>query len=452
MYLRASQAFAAHDLDPAKHWYPAGYALLGAPFMRAMPMHPFYFVDLACLCAAFLGFAAVARRFGVGLYWSFALFLLPFADHRMLDSWVAPWSSTPVAAMLWLLLALVGAKLAEERPRLWRVGMIGVLAALVAAFRPTDLVAAGCIVGVALVHDLVRRQLRWQTLFALAAGGGAVLAAYVALYWSIYGWHLSGYMAVSRTLGFYFGNLGFKAYVLLIDPQSWFGFDAENWHQGLLLRAPWLVLGLAGFAVAPLCLRGPARWLAAALIVATVAHIVLYLSYTDLLATGIWRYWNIHYLKWLYPGMALLGLIALRELATGRRYIAFASVVAALLVTSVRIVPKPAAANEPYRMAEVIGPRHSWTEAYFELPTLQDSQGRLPTLQAVRATPLTNGLRVWAIRRDMSGPLSWAPDAGDGLGPITGQRHFRAALRFGWPCYLVPRSCSVASATGVAAP
>src|SRR4051794_27866234 len=46
-YIASARAFAAGDLDPARHWFPLGYGLLGAPFVRGWKQHPYFLVDLA---------------------------------------------------------------------------------------------------------------------------------------------------------------------------------------------------------------------------------------------------------------------------------------------------------------------------------------------------------------------------------------------------------------------
>jgi hypothetical protein len=251
--------------------------------------------------------------------------------------------------------------------------------------------------------------------------------------------HLSTYLAHSQKLGFYYDTLGYKAYTLLIDPRAWFGIDPDHWHEGLFQRAPWLVFGLAGILASWFFVAPRLRWLLAALVGAIVLSTANYLAYIDLLATGIWRYGNVHYLKWAYPGMALLGFVVLRELVVGRRKLAVAALVAAFLLCCVRVVPRLAADGETYRMALLAGPKAGWAEAYFELPLLHDALGPLPNVEASRAFPLSNGIRVHSIRRDLKGPLAW--EVGDGLGAITSQTHYRSVVEFGLPCFIFLRQC-----------
>ena len=61
-YIDAARAWAAWDLTPERHWYPPGYALLGAPFLRITPHDRFLLPDLACLIACLFACAALARR------------------------------------------------------------------------------------------------------------------------------------------------------------------------------------------------------------------------------------------------------------------------------------------------------------------------------------------------------------------------------------------------------
>ena len=138
--LDLAQALARLDFDPAHHWYPLGYALLGAPFMLRLRMHPFFFPDLACLLLAFAGFVAVARRVGFGPVWAVLVFLLAtMGDGFLFSQWVIPWNTTPVAACLWLLLAAVAGLLdGSIRPVLPTRFAIGFLAGIIPLFRPTE--------------------------------------------------------------------------------------------------------------------------------------------------------------------------------------------------------------------------------------------------------------------------------------------------------------------------
>ena len=56
-YLKSATALAHGNLQPSQHWYPLGYALLGAPFVYVTPVEPFLIPNLAlllCFCLLYL--------------------------------------------------------------------------------------------------------------------------------------------------------------------------------------------------------------------------------------------------------------------------------------------------------------------------------------------------------------------------------------------------------------
>ncbi len=117
--LESAEAFARLDLDPAHHWYPPGYALVGAPFVAlGLHAHAYFVPDLACLLLTYLGFLGFARSCGVSRAAAMALFLLSALwDHQVWREWVIPWNTTLVAALLWAMLALAASWRRESAAR-----------------------------------------------------------------------------------------------------------------------------------------------------------------------------------------------------------------------------------------------------------------------------------------------------------------------------------------------
>ncbi len=286
-YIESARALAAGALSPDRHWYPLGYSLMGAPFTRWSQGHPMLPVNLASLLLCYAGFLAFARRVGVGRGWAAALFLVAAAGSRMLfEGWIVPWSTTPAAALIWLLLATAAGHMQGAR----RPFLVGLLAAAIPLVRPTELVlAVPCVLAV-IASDLWRppargqlagsgrpedgnlrggwaRARRVRDLGLLALGGLLAVVPYGLLHWRIYGLGPSPYMAMSTGVGFTLHDFGWKAYTVLSDPRAWF-LDG----RGLLWRAPYAALAVAGLAVA--WAHGRAAVLLAAL---TVVHSVLYL-------------------------------------------------------------------------------------------------------------------------------------------------------------------------------
>jgi hypothetical protein len=437
--LRSTKALARGNLDPSQHHYPLGYALLGVPLYSEAKNHPFFLVDLLSLLGAFGGFVAVARRLALPAALAAVLFaVVTVGDGALFRQWVVPWNTTPVGAFAWLLLAACAAWLDGRR----RPFLVGVLAAAVPACRPSDaVVILPCLVTLAWADRRLWRA-RLGDWGRLAVGALLVLVPVVALHLAIYGPVESLYMQNSARIGFTLHDLGWKAYVLLLDPYPWF---ADG--KGLLQHAHWIALGLAGLV--PALARGAKdRMLAAVLVVQGV----LYVSYVDLLPTGLWRFLNIHYFAWAIPGYALLAALLLRDLAWPgwARRIALASLAGTAIVLCLRVVPEAVAEDQPAKAVDFAGPSPSFFDTYLagEL-ALRDARGVLHDDTDMRAFLYPGGVRVIGLRRDLVGPVEWlpgqAPPGFDGTAPSA---RWAASVRLAWP----PRWLRRASPPGIPVP
>ena len=442
-YLDSAQSLMAGRLVPDRHWYPLGYSALAAPFTRWSHGHPFLPVNLGSLLLCYAGFLAFARRVGVGRGWAVALFLVGAAGSRVLfEGWIVPWNTIPVAALIWLLLAATAAHMQGERQPL----LIGLLAAAIPLVRPTELLLAAPCVLAALAASLRRPQVRqgmaadgqvrrrWLRDVALLAAGGLMAAApYGVLHWRIYGMEPSPYMMMSTGLGFTLHDLGWKAYTLLADPRDWF-LDG----RGLLWRAPWAALAPAGLVVA--WAHGRAAVLLAVLV---VLHAVLYLSYVDLLPTGLWRFFNVHYWQWALPGLALLAFLAARDLLRWRRAPLFPlaplAVAASVPLLLLRPVPVEVPAGAPAKMLAYAGPPPEFGAAYFTELALRDSAGEMHGFGELRAIPVPGGMRVYALRRPFGDDPAWVTPPPDWAGgaPV----RYGIGWRLGIPCWTRLAAC-----------
>ena len=427
--LDSARALAARDLSPARHWYPLGYSLLGAPFYRlGFTGHPFVFVNLACLLVALAGFVAFASRCGTGAVAASLLFLgAVCGDRQIFSEWAIPWNSTPAAALIWLTLPVCAMWLQGRR----YPALLGALAGLMPLFRPTEAVPVAASILFVLVADWRAGGLRPVHLLRLATGGLAALLPMAALHLAIYGFAPSEYMLISRRLGFSLHDFGWKAYVILADPYPWF---ADG--PGLLRRVPWVALALAGFV--PALVRGGAAGVLAA---ALGAHLILYLTYMDLLPTGIWRFNNVHYWKWAMPGYALLAYLLLRDLVRWRwaapSYAALAGVLLAAGLSAVRVAARPAGPDMPAKMLEFHGTSPGFEQAYFSPLVVHDAQGRLENVNDIRAIPIEGGVRLIALRRPFQGAITAEPGHGLPAGLLDTQPvRYAAGLALGRPCWV----------------
>ena len=305
MYLRATQAWAAGQLDPALHWYFPGYPLLAAPFLAVTPIDPFIVPDVLCLGLAGLSFVALCARLvprpGVptlaAIVWTVTITASPLG----MRMWVEPWTTTPAAvltyASLWLLLRQI------DRPSARDAAGLGLAAGAVLLFRPTD--AAVLLVITGLVAGLVvLRRRDWRSAVAGLGGVAVAILVFAGLYTALYGLTQSQYLAGSGTIGFEWRLLPLRWVTLVVDPRGLVP------NEDSLTQAFWYVLpGIAGCAATLATARGTALARHAAILAAVTAHLVVYLIYRDLHPQGLLRYGNYHYFKWLLPVLGFYAVL-----------------------------------------------------------------------------------------------------------------------------------------------
>jgi hypothetical protein len=415
-YLKSALALARRNFSPDQHLYPLGYAITGAPFVRLWPMHPFYFVDLASLLISLAGFVSVARRCNVAPRWSVLLFVLAAAaDPVLFEQWVVPWTTTPAAAVVWLLLAVAAAHMEGRRHPV----LLGLLAVCLPILRPTDVLLAVPPLAACLLVDLRTRRLALRDVLGFAVAVLLMAGLYAGLHLKIYGLAPSYYMTMSANTGFSLHHFGWKAYLILVDPTAWIGGG-----EGLLRRAPWMILGVAGIVPA---LRRP---IPAMLAVTLAIHSLFYLSYVDLLPTGFWRYMNVHYWVWSFPGFALLALLLVRDvLQRGRRLLAVASCACVITLLCIHLDPTPAAQGEAADALDFRVDSPSFEAAYFGDLKITDAEGILSNVQNIRSIPLPGTIRVLTLTRALHGDIT---ADGEGLNDLTPTR-LRVTPRFGIP-------------------
>ena len=298
-YIELARAFAAGDLAPERHWYPLGYALLGAPFVKIWPAHPFFVVNIFCFLGLFWSCMGLSKACGFDkrLHPFLPFIAILVTAPAIFNQFVIPWNSTPVVfgvvTILWIVFR-------EKALDLLSMVVLGMLAILVVACRPSD--------GVLLVPPAVLvllRVMRENSLRRAAMLLGCAISVillglglYLLLHYRIYGAAPSPYMVHSTRLGFSSYALAYKIYSVLIDPMPYY---AEG--RGIVQRIPWLVFSLVG--IIRLCWRRTAAGITLASIVAI--NTVFYIGYADLLPYGLWRYNNIHY---FLPAIIILGFVA----------------------------------------------------------------------------------------------------------------------------------------------
>lgn len=412
LYVRSAAALAAGNLDPAVHYYPLLYPLLGLPFLSVWPSQPFFFVDLACYLLAFAGFRSVARAFGVPGWGAALLFAATtLAQFGIAKLWIEPWTTTPSAALLWLALGAMARLWQPSSDRPESVGarssavpaaILGVALGLIPFARPGDAIIGGII---ALAAAVALYRARNGRVAVIAVGSFAIAFGLMAtLYIAIYGAAASPYMLYSAQYGFNFAWLGWKAYVVLVDPHGWFGEG-----MGLLEYAPWLLLGGAGLIAACVATPPARRAVTLAVAAAGLTYTVLMLAYVDLLPTGLWRFNNLHYFKWVLP---LFGLFGVRLLLDARRRPALVlALVPVLLALTIRLEPVRVGPGVPARLVIYPAPNGAeWTPTYFATAWMADTTGELRNSFDYHQILVGGRVYAVALRRPFTGDERWLGD------------------------------------------
>lgn len=334
-YIGSAQALVARDFSAAAHWYPMGFSLLASVFVPFLPNHPFYFVGLGSLLLSAGLFVRICGILNVNRIVAAVLFLLAlFHDRLIFTQFVIPWNTSPIVVYVYAALYLV---LRTESPRLLAVCGAAACAALTLVTRPGDLTTLAPI-GIALAVRLVLEHppAIWLR-YALAGVATLVLivALYGALHVAIFGFGPSPYMAMSGALGVTSEFFAQKLYAVVIDPKPLYGEG-----QGLIQRAGWLALAIPALVLSAVVSGW--RWVLIAAVV--LVNICFYTAYADFLPHGIWKYYNIHYLKLSYPLFALAAFNGVRIcVAKPKATVVFAALVLMLMAIRFEMKEYPVA-------------------------------------------------------------------------------------------------------------
>lgn len=397
-YFMSATAFSHGNLTAGAHWYPLAYPLLAAPFAWLTPRDPFFTLDLLLFLLTCHAFQRVAARLSIGCWpatWCFLATTL--VQTGLASSWAHPWTTTLSAALIWWLADHVIAICAgEARHRRHLLFSTGALLGSLPLVRPLDAVpsmtcALG--VGVALYRQ---RDLTAATLLSLCGGGSLVCGTYLLLHLAIYGPHLTPYMVAAAKTGFIWNDLGWKFYVLVIDPRPWFPNS-----KSMLEAWPWIVPGAAGLIATAMSGSRRERLIASLLLMLTLPVSVIMLTYADLQPPGLWEYGNIHYFKWTMPAFGCGVMLCWRLIrnSTGRLVLASTTLLL-LLPLGIRIRPAAVDEQTPARMLLFDGnTRRNWQEAYFASTTIVDAIGLMRNVGDFHQIPDPAGERAIAISR-----------------------------------------------------
>lgn len=351
-YIKAVQAFVEGDFSSGKHSYPPLYPAIGAIFFPWMPVHPFFFFNLLGLLTFASVFTAFATRYVTQIE-AFALLALSlYFNQIIILNFAIPWTTTGTVLIYSITIYQLLQKskpehvLASIPIESAKAFVFSAIFGLLVILRPVDAGAAAIFYPAYLYFSFkslrnTGSQVQIRTLFwqALALGAGLLIGLGLFLLFNqqVYGHVLGGYFKSTAVASGYFPfelprktfSLLFDAYTVFLEPRA-----------SLISHFPWLALSIVGIV-------GCLIWGSAMLKVVAAAiclQFFLYAPYGDLIPNGVWRYYNIHYFKWMFPFLAFFAWIAFRWVFTGSSAIRLSGpayrAVAILLAVIVLLMPR----------------------------------------------------------------------------------------------------------------
>ncbi|WP_418124271.1 hypothetical protein [Variovorax sp. 160MFSha2.1] len=468
-YIKAAAAIRAGDFSPGKHAYPPLYPAIGSIFLPFLPVHPFFFFNLLGLLAFSYVFVAFATRYVSQLEAFLLLAISLYFNEIIILNFAIPWTTTGTAVIYAATIYQLLRKSKQEKLNSGialesiKAFCFSGLFSLLVVLRPVDAGAAAVFYPAYLYFSYKSLSLsgtaaptRNAFLFAQVVALGAGLLIGISLFFlfnlKVYGQILGGYFKSTAVGSGYFPlELPRKIFSLVFDSYTFF----LEPNGSLVTHFPWLILGIVGTLAA--LLRGPAllRMMAAAICL----QFCLYAPYGDLLPNGVYRYYNIHYFKWMFPYLAFFGWLVVRWIFEGSetpraKRLAFRSLAVVVAVSAMLAVQYKVKPASPIAI-EKIGPSNSisfsangdgidfidfyglaggFNEIYLGDHHMLADGKPLIRVREFRLLPAPWGVRVFFNRRIRAKEFLLTPDKG--VNPPSDELKIKASTyRFslGWP-------------------
>lgn len=444
-YIKSARAFLALDFRPEQHLYPPLYPALGALGLKLSSGHPYFFPNLFLLLVTFYcywRFAAlhVSALAATSLFFA-SVVLNPIAFVQFIIPWTTILSGALFAIVILSLVWVSEYRSGRNRApiALWKIGAVGISSGLIVATRPIDaLFMWPLCLAIFISWYLAPASAQSHLDRRYKAGGVAILLLsfafgpllYVAFNYQVSGRPEGTYILTASSNGMVLSDIGEKLFSLLINGERVYG----EANTGLIQRQPWILL----FCMLLPFLCDRRIWQLTLMALTIALWFLIYMPYGDLLPTGMWRFYNIHYFTSAFPYLALLAFVGLRlfwlELRAFRRSRAWAIKTASSLLIGAYLVSvdfveevlwlQPtvgqnliaidrASSPTPTDFIDVLGAEPSSFESvYFSNATVDviADDRRLTPVKEYRLTPIKGGTRLIFIRPQhwTSLTLSWA--------------------------------------------
>ena len=256
-----------------------------------------------------ISFMGLVSRY-IGTWLSAAILIVGIVLFEPLRlQWIIPWTSTLAATLMMFAIFLLDRFFRFRSDGGWSLRSsaanalcFGATLGALAVTRMADFVIMAP-VGLAYAffvgRDLILGSGKlWMAVVTVIAGASGFLFFIIGLFlfnYKVYGGLFGGpYFATADSFGFFPSILPEKVYSQIIDSFPLYGEAGQDW----LSNIPVFTLTLAFL---PALFIAPVPRIFKLIAVTIVFQLGLYYSYSDIVPTGTFRYYNIHYFKWMMP-------------------------------------------------------------------------------------------------------------------------------------------------------
>ena len=319
-YLKITEQFAVGDYFNPNKYYPPLYPAIPALISNIVSTTGAYLAVDLMLCLVFFG----------GLFLNFRTYLNPLISLVSVilmygvtsityEQWVIPWTTNLSSTLLILISLLLGTEFKKNHHyptwSNWRTSAAFFLTGLMVWVRPFEIIPAS-ILCLGLLITQVTQVLSnnqpgtsSQTALRLSK---IVIVPFITLSGTIlvyalynlktFGSWEPSYSKTINNMGFSPWDLGFKFISLATDSNT-YGISNGHLSHYLPLFIPLTLLGI----ISLIFLAFPQQ----ILVISAIINFTSYLSFNDLVPTGLFTFNNIHYFTW---SLAVIGISAVATL------------------------------------------------------------------------------------------------------------------------------------------
>lgn len=322
-YLKITSQFAAGDWFNPDKYYPPLYPAIPASLSKVLGSNEAYILTDLTLSLAFFSGLFINFRAYLNPLLSLGSIILMYGITRIAyEQWVIPWTTNLSSTILIAISLLSSWEYYRTSFHLswinWRASAAALLTAMLIWVRPFEIIPAAV-----LCFGLLTFQIKGalitsqpttpsQTARRLAKIVSLPIVAFAstltiyALYniQTFSSWEPS-YSKTINSMGFSPWDLGFK-FISLATDSSVYGLNNGHLSYALPLFIPLAVLSI----ISILFLALPQK----TLVIAAFTSFISYLSFNDLVPTGLFTFNNIHYFTWSLAIFAVSAIAALKAI------------------------------------------------------------------------------------------------------------------------------------------